>query len=376
MARAFDDRRERTLAWVARWRAGPDEPRPPIYRRHQYAPVVAFLVAVGVLVPRLITTDSGTSLANLWLAYAISAIGFYWIFGLAGRFGFCQTFMMALGGYLTAWAARAELPFWAGLVLALVGTAAVGGALAWFLRRTSELAFAIGTVAVMEIGHLAFNRTSEFTGQHGDVSGLPYPTVFGRELSTDQEIFWLFLGVLGVVLLLGVLVERSPLRRTLVAARGNLLVARTVGVRAVGAQVLFFALGSALGGLSGALIGHWQGVVGINSFGIDLAIGIFLMVILGGRYSLWGGVIGAAFYIWMPELLSGFQQYRAFIYAVVLLVVIMAFPDGLVGVTHRLVAGVRRLRRARSAAGPAPAGDAETTAGVAPAAASSEVADA
>jgi branched-chain amino acid transport system permease protein len=340
------------LGRVPAWRAARRRPRPPVYRGHQYLPVVAFVLAVAVLVPNLVDANSDRNLVNLWLVYSIAAIGFYWIFGLAGRFAFCQTLAMAFGGYLTAWAAREEWPFWTGLVLASLGAAAGAAVVGYVLRHSTDLAFAIGTVAVLEIGHTLLGRTSEFTGQHGDVTNIPYPTWFGTQLTTEGQVFWLFLGVLAAVLVLGVMIERSPLRRTLVAGRENTLVARTLGQRVVGAQVLFFALGSALGGLSGALIAHWQGVTGVSSFGIDLAIGIFLMVILGGRHSLWGGVIGAAFYIWIPELLSGFDRYRSIIYAVLLLVAIMVFPEGLVGVFHQLrrVARFRFRPRDRTAA--------------------------
>jgi branched-chain amino acid transport system permease protein len=63
-------------------------------------------------------------------------------------------------------------------------------------------------------------------------------------------------------------------------------------------------------------------------------------------------VIGAAFYIWIPELLSGFDRYRSIIYAVLLLVAIMVFPEGLVGVFHQLrrVARFRFRPRDRTAA--------------------------
>jgi branched-chain amino acid transport system permease protein len=138
--------------------------------------------------------------------------------------------------------------------------------------------------------------------------------------------------------------------RELAAVRETPLVARTTGVRVGRLRLVMFVLGSATGGLSGALITGWQGFIGVDSFGLDLGIGLFLMVILGGVASHWGALAGAAFYVAVPELLSGLQQYMSIIYGALLLVVIMVFPSGLVGVWRQLV---RVVSRRRSDGGPA-----------------------
>ncbi len=158
----------------------------------------------------------------------------------------------------------------------------------------------------------------------------------------DKDVFWLFFGALIVVLLLGVMIERSPLRRDAISGRDNLLVARLAGVPTGRNQLTLFVLGSAMGGLSGALIGHWQGVVSADTFGIDLAIGIFLMLFLGGVGSMWGPVLGGAFYVAIPQLLSGIQRYNTVVYGGLLLIVVMLLPQGLVGLGQQLLRFVQR----------------------------------
>jgi branched-chain amino acid transport system permease protein len=98
---------------------------------------------------------------------------------------------------------------------------------------------------------------------------------------------------------------------------------------------VLFVLGSAMGGLSGSLIGHWQGVIGTDSFGIDLSIGIFLMLLIGGIDSIWGALIGAAVYVALPRLLSGVEQYSAIAYGLLLLVVVLAMPGGIAAAARR-----------------------------------------
>jgi branched-chain amino acid transport system permease protein len=314
--------------------------QPPVYGQHHYLVTGAFLVLVALIAPQVFTSRSDQFLVNLWLVYSITGIGFYWVFGLAGKFAFCQTFMMALGGFMSAWLTRADdgpnQPFIVGVMGAVAITCLMALLLGLSVRRAQHFYFAIATLALESIGFTVFKEWTDFTGPNGTTVGVRPASLAGREFLLEDEVFWLFLGTLALVLLLACLIERSPLRREAVAARDNFLVANVAGVRADRHQLVLLVLGSGLGGLSGALIAHWNGVIGIDSFGIDLAIGIFLMLLLGGMHSMWGPVLGAAFYVAVPDLLSDLERYSAMVYGLVLLVVVIAVPEGLVGAVRRL----------------------------------------
>lgn len=325
-------------------------PAPPAWERHQYLAIAVFLVAVGLVIPQVMTSRAQQFNTNLWLAYAIAGIGFYWMVGLAGRFAFSQVFMMALGGYTSAWVTRSLGDEWflLGVVVAMVATGLLAFLIAGAVRKAQFFYFAIASMAVTQIGVQVFQKAEAFTGPNGTQSGISPPVLFGRELIQDREIFWLFLAVIGLVLVAGAFLERSPMRRDAVATRDNILVAKVAGVPSTRIQMVLFAMGSALGALSGALIGHWNGVIATDTFGFDLAIGIFLMLYLGGVGSMWGPVLGAAVFVALPQLLSSIQSYYSIVYGLLLLVVILALPDGLVGGVNRvwqLVGGLLRRRR-------------------------------
>jgi branched-chain amino acid transport system permease protein len=322
--------------------------RPPEYARRHFLAIAAFVIAVGAIAPQLATSRSAQFMVNLWLVYSIAALGFYLVFGLAGRFAFCQTFMMALGGYMSAWVTRelggASFPL--GVAAAIVSSALVAGVVGLLVRRAQHFYFAIATFAVTEVGTIVFERASGFTGPSGQTVGIAPAELLGFGFVRDNEVFWLFLGVLAACLLLTACVERSPMRREAVAARDNAPVAELAGVAVRRVQITLFMLGSAMGGLSGALIGHWQGVIGTDSFGIDLSIGLFLMLLLGGIDSMWGPMIGAGVFVALPRLLSGIEQYSSIVYGLLLLVVVLAVPGGVAAAVRR---SARRTARALAA---------------------------
>jgi branched-chain amino acid transport system permease protein len=323
---------------LTRTRSGP---RPVSYRRHQFPQILIFLAITAILVKSFVSELSTMHNVNLWLLYSVAAVGFYWIFGVAGRFAFSHTFMMALGAYTSAFISREGYSPWLGILGAIVLTAVISAAVAAAVHRANEFYFAIATIAVTQVGGIVFMRYETFTGPNGISVGVKPISIFGKTLLLDGDIFWLLLAVLGITLTLAVLLDRSPLKRRLIAARDNPMVARTAGINVFWLQLMMFVMGSCVAAVSGALIGSWSGVVSNDSFGLDLSVGIFLMVVLGGLGSHWGAVIGAAFYVGVPQVLSSISRYQPIIYGGVLLVVIVLMPDGVTGALQRLSTKMR-----------------------------------
>ncbi len=208
--------------------------------------------------------------------------------------------------------------------------------------RAQDFYFAIGTLAVTEIGLTVFPLLTSFTGPGGETIGVSPPQIGNTVLISQIDVFWLSLVIIAVVLFVGATIERSPVAREAIASRDNAMVSKTLGIPLTRIQLELFMLGSAAGGLSGALIGHSTGNVSTGSFGINLAIGIFLMLLLGGVNSIWGPILGAGFYVLAPQVLASFQSYETIIYGGLLLVIVIALPEGLIGAVERVYNLVRR----------------------------------
>ncbi len=322
-------------------KGGGSQPRPVSYRRHQFPQILVFLGLVALLTKTLNPDLSTMHNINLWLVYSVTAVGFYWIFGIAGRFAFSHTFMMALGAYMSGFVISKGYSPWLGILAAIGLVGVVSAAVAAAVHRANEFYFAIATIAVTQVGSIVFTRFEAFTGPNGVRVGVQPISIFGKTLLLDGDVFWLLLAALGLILLLAVLIDRSPLKRRLIAARDNPMVARTAGINVFWLQLMMFVLGSCVAAVSGALIGSWSGVVSQDSFGLDLSVGIFLMVVLGGLGSHWGAVVGAAFYVGLPQVLSGISKYQPIIYGAVLLLTIILVPDGITGALQRLTARLK-----------------------------------
>lgn len=331
---------------LRRTRAGTSGPAS--FSGGQYVQVLIFAVAVAIIGPQWAGGDPYTqTLINLWLLYVLAALGFYVIFGLAGQFAFSQAFLMGVGAYTSAWVAKSN-PTWVGMLAAVVVVAGVAFFFALLTLRTSHFYFAIATFGLSSIGLLVIHQWPALGGSGGQIIGIPVGTWFGRGYFFPEDVFWLFLVFVVLGLVVTCMLERSAIRREALALKDNEVVASTLGVPVLKHRVVTFVIGSCYGAVAGSLYAHWQTVLSTDAFGLNLGTGIFLMVVLGGLGSKWGAVIGAGFYVFVPQWLGVAVQYQQLLYGALLVIIMMAAPQGIVGL---LLSGWRMVRRttARSA---------------------------
>jgi branched-chain amino acid transport system permease protein len=309
---------------------------PPIYRRRSYLHLGIF--AVVMVVAGLIWKGDNYHLGLMTTSfiYAIAVIGLYFAYSLGGLFAFSQAGFMGVGAYTSARIASHH-GFVLGFVAAIVVTFVVGIGLAFILRRARDLYFAVGALAFAELASLAFANWHTWTGvSSGQVYDIKPISLAGHNYTSGNQTYWFLAIVTGLVLLLSILVERSPLRREAIATKSIPMVARASGVPVVKVTVVLFAFGSALAGVAGSLQAHTLGALTPDTFAVGLAINLYLMLLLGGLRSIWGGVFGAIFYVWLPEFLRPVKEYETVIYSFLLLATIIVLPQGIAGSTVAL----------------------------------------
>jgi ABC-type branched-subunit amino acid transport system ATPase component/ABC-type branched-subunit amino acid transport system permease subunit len=330
-------------------------------RGQPYVWLGLFLLGVALFRQFGVSGFGDTDLVNTWLYYCVIVVGFYLVFGVSGQFAFSQAVFAGVGAYTSAWATRIALfgvdSFWMGLVVAIVITAVIATAFAFLMRRASHFYFAIATLGLSEIILEVLRKWTDFSGASGDTtSGIRHISLFGYPLDNPYRIFWVWFGALALVLLLTIFLDRSPVQREAIATRDQDTVAATLGVAILRSRITMFVLGSTIAGIGGAIFAHSKGFATPDSFGIDLGLGIFVMLILGGIDSRWGPIVGAAFYVFVPQWLQGgvlgisgvdftvnvFGQehrlgdFRDLFFGSLLIIVMIAFPEGLVGIGRRV----------------------------------------
>ena len=141
--------------------------------------------------------------------------------------------------------------------------------------------------------------------------------------------YWLALGVISLVLLFDILVKSSRVGRAWEATREDEDAAELMGVPTFRFKLLAFALGAAIGGLSGALFATKAGFISPDSFQLLLSILFLAAVVVGGAGNRWGVIVGAIVVSYFPERFREFADFRVLVFGLALMLLAIFRPQGL-----------------------------------------------
>jgi branched-chain amino acid transport system permease protein len=266
---------------------------------------------------------------NVILAVSLNVVN-----GFTGQFSLGHAGFMAVGAYtaakitLTFAGARvAFLPaaFSDHAVFALALAAGMAtAALAGFLVGMPSLRLRGDYLAIVTLGFGEIIRSIienlDFLGGALGLSGVPPRSTF----------VWVGISVVATVVMARRLAV-STQGRALFAIREDEVAAEAMGVDTTGYKVRGFVISAAYAGLAGGLFVHLHQIATPASFTFIRSIEVVVMVVLGGLGSISGSILSATVLTVALEWLRDVQQYRMVAYALLLIVLMLARPQGILG---------------------------------------------
>ncbi|MGA7453367.1 MAG: branched-chain amino acid ABC transporter permease [Rhodoplanes sp.] len=266
--------------------------------------------------------------------YALVALGFTLIYNASDVINFAQGEFVMIGGLATAFIAAAGIPLPLAALLAVVVATAVGLALYRFAIEPARGASAVSLIMIT-IGASIFLRGAAQVIFDKRYHSLPpllgdTPIKFGGAAILPQSLVVLA-GALVIVVLLWAFIERTLFGKAVLATAANKLAARLVGIDTRRTVGFSFAVSAAIGAIAGILITP----ITLTSYNIGtlLALKGFAAAMLGGIGSALGAVIGGLLLGLLEAFSAGYlsSQYKDAVAFIVILVVLFARPQGLLG---------------------------------------------
>jgi branched-chain amino acid transport system permease protein len=239
-------------------------------------------------------------------------------------------------------------PFAVAFVAAGVLCFAVGWILGYPALRVQHHYLAFVTLAFGTLVFLVLRNEQWLTNGVYGINGIPRPVLLGWSTSKSLHFYFFSLGVLTVLSLATWWMLRSPWGRAFVALRENPLRAQSLGLDTRRYTLMAFAIGSSLGGLSGALYAPLVQFIEPNSFGLGLSFNLLLMVIVGGSGYFLGPFVGALVAVLLPEWMRIAEGYYLLVYAALIMVMMAFCPSGILGLAERALKSARRREPAPS----------------------------
>ncbi len=267
------------------------------------------------------------------LIAVIFAASLHFIAGPGGMHSFGHAAYFGLGAYgaalLVKWLA---LPMGAALLVAplvaLLGALLFG----WFSVRLSGIYLAMLTLAFAQIVWAVVFQWEELTGGSNGVIGIWPPPPF------DQA--WVYFLLCLVLAVIAVLVLRrvlfSPLGYAMRAGRDSELRAEAIGIDVKRVHWLAFVIAGAVCGVAGGLFTFAKGSISPEVIHLNHSIDGLIMVLLGGIQTLTGPIVGASLFAVLQDMVMRDSEYWRALLGGIILLLVLAFPQGIVGALARL----------------------------------------
>ncbi|ACB75299.1 branched-chain amino acid ABC transporter permease [Opitutus terrae] len=272
---------------------------------------------------------------NIILAVSLNLVN-----GYTGQFSLGHAGFMSVGAYLAAAVTLFLGPrllgedggtLWQQSLLFL-GALIVGGLAAAFtgllvgvpsLRLRGDY-LALVTLGFGEIIRVVFQNVEVLGGALG-LNGIPPYTT----------IFWV-LAFVAITLFVVACLVTSTYGRGFLATHDDEVAAEAVGLNTTRYKIVAFVVGAFFAGIAGGLYGHFKMTITPTGFDFTKSIEIVVMVILGGMGNTLGVVLAAALLTLLPEVLRPVAEYRMVIYSFLLIVLMLARPQGLFNLRYSL----------------------------------------
>ena len=290
-------------------------------------PLVA-VFALAACVP-FVSNDYWVLIATRAAIYWVLVAGLNLMIGFAGQLAIGYVALLTLGAYTTSVLAAGNVtpplnPFVALVAAALLG-AVLGVIVGLPALRLRTFYFAISTLGFATIVTQIALAWQSVTG--GGI-GLPGPE-FPAPLNTHWGFFYFCLGVAACGSWMTYNVAHSCFGRALIAVRDADVAAEATGISKPRLLVTVFMFCGAAAAVAGGLFASLQTYITPEAFSFDLSVLFFIAVLIGGRGSILGPLLGTIILTLLPEFAAPLAAWSTFLYAVLLLVIVLAAPGGI-----------------------------------------------
>lgn len=298
---------------------------PPVPR----SVIIGIVAAILLFIPVVVTNSylmHLTIMCLIWTMFSSS----YNILLSAGQLSLSHNGFFTIGAYTSAIVAmRFGFPFLLSILMGGLMSVAAGWLIGRITIKMRGSYFVLVTFAFAEIIRLSANNWISVTNGPNGLSGIPVPSIFGYEFYDLPSMYYLALALTLITLYVCWRMLNGRFGRAFIALRTSEDLAEAVGINY--SSYIYIALGVScfFTGIAGSFYAHYVTLVSPDLSKFIYMINLLIMVIVGGRYTLGGPVLGAILYVLFSEALRFFEMYRLLLFGILIILVVMYMPAGI-----------------------------------------------
>ena len=290
-----------------------------------------FGLALLAAVPLMTSNSYYVHMVGTIMIYAILLYGLDIVVGYTGQVSLGHAGLFGVGSY-TAGVLFIKLgaPLWLIIPASIAVTAGFGALLALPALRVTGPYLAMVTLAFGTIIQILINEMTFLTEGPLGIK-IPKPSIAGYQLN-ENGFYWLVFALMVISLVVVDRILRSQLGRAFEALRGSPVASDCMGVSVYRYKVYAFVISAGFAGLAGCLYAYSEQYISPNTYNFELTVLFLLAVIMGGRKTRSGALLGAAIIVILPKLLDDLELFRIVATALATLITVGA----VVGVIRKI----------------------------------------
>ena len=273
--------------------------------------LIAGVIGIAVLAAAPLYTSNPyyIHMIGTIMIYAILLFGLDIVVGYTGQVSLGHAGLFGVGSY-TAGVLFLKLgaPLWIIIPASIGVTAGFGALLALPALRVTGPYLAMVTLAFGTIIQILINEMDFLTEGPLGIK-IPKPSIAGIHLD-ENGFYWTVLALMVLSLVVVDRVLKSQLGRAFEALRGSPVASDCMGVSVYRYKVYAFVISAGFAGLAGCLYSYSEQYISPNTYNFELTVLFLLAVIMGGRKSRVGSLLGAAIIVILPKLLDDLELFR------------------------------------------------------------------
>ena len=309
------------------------------------------VLVIALALPLFITNRYYSQFITMSLLFAIGALSLNLILGFTGQMSLAHGAFFAIGAYGVAILTYTlGWNFWLALPSSALLAAFIGFLVGMPALRTRGSYFAITTMCLGEIIYLIAGNWMELTGGHNGIVGIPVPSPIAvpgvLEITFQSQASQYYLVLFFLLLTVFVMhrLTKSLRGMTFLATALNEDLSEAVGINTFRTKLLSFIVANFFAALAGGIYASLIGSISPSVASLTMTFNFLMFVLLGGITTLAGPIIGAFIIPILLEYLQFLQDYQMILFGFLLIVVIIYFPTGFMGLYAKVRDKIKKSR--------------------------------